>query len=53
MAQPPGQGQKVAPQNDLYTALLMMAAGLLLFGVIYLAVRCTQLFDSVFPAAGG
>jgi hypothetical protein len=50
MAQQP---PRVAPQNDVYTILLILAAGLLLVGIIYLAVRATSLFGSVFPPAGG
>ena len=44
---------QVAPQDDVYTALLVIAAGLLLVGVIYLAVRSQQLFGTVWPASGG
>ena len=42
-------GPRYAPQNDLYTVLLIVAFGLLLIGTIYLIVRSTQLFGSVLP----
>ncbi len=51
MATPPGP--RIAPQNDLYTAMLMIAAGLLLFGIIFISVRSMNLFGSVLPPAGG
>jgi hypothetical protein len=43
-------GPRYAPQNDLYTTLLIVAFGLLLIGTIYLVVRSSQLFGSVLPA---
>ncbi len=52
MAQQGGTAPRV-PQNDLYTALLIMSAALLLIGAVYVAVRSWQLFGSVWPAAGG
>lgn len=51
--QPPTTGPRVAPQNDLYTALLIVAAGILLVGIVYLAVRAQTLFGSIWPAPGG
>lgn len=51
MASPVPAGTRIAPQNDLYTVLLIASTSLLLFGIIFLAVRSVQLFDSVFPAA--
>jgi len=56
MAQPPGapgRGQKVPPRDDLYTLHLIVAAALLLIGIIYLAVRSTHLFGSLFPPGSG
>ena len=44
---------KVPAQNDLYTVLLIVAAGLLFIGTIYLGVRSYQLFESLWPPAGG
>ena len=46
---PPNTGQRFAPQDDLYTVLLIIAAVLLLFGIIFIAVRSSQLLGSVFP----
>ena len=53
MAQQGAPGPRIAPQNDLYTALLITAAGFLLVGIIYLAARCSMLFGSIWPAPGG
>ena len=53
MAQQGGTKPRATPQDDLYTVLLIIAAALLLIGTIYLAVRCWQLFGSVWPPAGG
>ncbi len=47
MAAPP-TGQRVPAQDDLYTVLLIIASTLLLIGIIFVAVRSTQLLDSVF-----
>jgi hypothetical protein len=44
MAQQPNV-PRVPAQNDLYTALLIMAAALLFAGLIFLLVRSVQLFD--------
>ena len=44
---------QVAPPDDLYTVLLIVAAGLLLTGIIYISVRSFQLFDSLWPVGGG
>lgn len=54
MAQPPGKPipQKVPPQNDIYTVQLVIAAVLLLIGIIVLAARTTALFDSLIPPTG-
>ena len=49
MPPPNSTGPKIAPQNDLYTILLIVAASMLLIGVIYLSVRSVQLFGSLFP----
>ena len=51
--QPPAPGSKVPAENDLYTFLLIAAAGLLFGGTIFLIVKTAQLFGSVFPPAGG
>ena len=46
-------GPKAAPENDLYTVLLIVAAALLLIGVIYVGARSFQLFEALWPPAGG
>ena len=51
--QPPTPGPRVQAQNDLYTLMLIIAAGLLLIGIVYLAFKCQSMFGSVWPAAGG
>ena len=53
MAQQGAPGPRIAPQNDLYTVLLITAGGVLLLGIIYLAARCSMLFGSIWPAPGG
>ncbi len=53
MAQQNNARPSVPPQNDLYTLHLIVAAAFLLIGIIYLAVRATQLFGSPFPPPGG
>ncbi len=53
MAAPNITGPKAPPQDDLYTVILVVAAALLFIGTVYLAVRSTQLFGSLFPPAGG
>jgi hypothetical protein len=52
MAPPNDAGPKVNARNDLYTALLVTAAGALLIGIVYLVVRSYQLYGSVLPAGG-
>jgi len=47
------KGPHIAPPDDLYTALLILAAGLLLFGIVFVSVRSVQLFGSLWPAGGG
>lgn len=46
---PQPTGPRFAPQDDLYTVLLIIATTLLLFGIIFIAVRSSQLMGSVFP----
>jgi hypothetical protein len=53
MAQPNATGPRVPPQNDLYTFNLIVAAALLLVGIIYVSWRTISLFGSLFPPAGG
>jgi hypothetical protein len=53
MAQTTGIGPKVPPQDDLYTLHLIVAAALLLAGIIYISVRTVGMFGSLFPPAGG
>ena len=47
---PQPTGPRVAAQDDLYTVLLIIAAALLLFGIIFIAVQSNRLLDSVFGA---
>lgn len=49
---PKGPNQ-LAPPDDLYTVLLIVAAVLLLIGIVYLSIRCFQCFDSLWPVGGG
>jgi hypothetical protein len=53
MAQLTGIGPKVPPQNDLYTLHLIVAAALLLVGIVYLSIRTVALFGTLIPPAGG
>ena len=43
----------VAPVDSLYTILLILAASLQLFGLVFVAVRAVQQFGSLWPPAGG
>jgi len=45
--------QRVAPLDSLYTVLLIIAASLQLFGMIFVAARAIQQFGSLWPPAGG
>jgi len=49
MAQPNMTGPRVPPQNDLYTFNLIVAAALLLIGIIYVTVQSINYFGSVTP----
>jgi len=49
---PQSTGPRYAPQDDLYTVLLIIATTLLLFGIIFIAVRSSQLLGTVLPSAG-
>ncbi len=52
---PPGLTpvSQVRPGADLYTVLLIVAAGLLLIGTVFVAVRTQQFFGSLLPPSGG
>lgn len=52
MAPPNDNGPKIAPQNDIYTLMLIMAAGMLLYAIIVLVVRSFELFESLLPPGG-
>jgi hypothetical protein len=52
MATQPPSMQRVAPPDDLYTTLLMIASGLLLVGIVYLLVRSSMLYGTLIPPAG-
>ena len=45
MAQQTPSGPKIAPQNDLYTLLLIIAASVLFIGIVYLIARSVQILD--------
>jgi hypothetical protein len=49
----PSPGPRYAAQDDLYTVLLIVASSLLFIGIVYICVRTTMLFGSLFPPAGG
>jgi hypothetical protein len=49
MAQTNAAGPRVPPQNDLYTFNLIVAAALLLVGIIYVIVQTISYFGSVIP----
>jgi hypothetical protein len=49
---PQPTGPRYAPQDDLYTVLLIIATAILLFGVIFIAIRSSQLLGGVFPTGG-
>lgn len=53
MAQLSPTGPRVPPQNDLYTFHLIVAAALLLVGIIYVAVQTVTYFGTFFPPSGG
>jgi len=53
MASTGPKGPQLAAPDNLYTMLLIIAAVLLLIGIIYISVRSFQLFDSLWPAGGG
>lgn len=48
---PPGRPAVTGPQDDIYVTLLIVAAVVLLIGVIFIAVRSYQLFGSIWPPA--
>lgn len=49
MAQPNLTGPRVPPQNDLYTFNLILAAALLLIGIIYVVARTLSFYGSLIP----
>ena len=46
------RNQQVAPVDSVYTTLLIVAAAMLLFSIVFVAVRAIQQFDSLWPPAG-
>lgn len=44
--------RKVAPVDDLYLVLLIVAATVLLFGIVFIAIRSNQFFGSIWPVGG-
>jgi len=54
MAQvPTGPVTEGYARNDIYTALLIIATSFVYVAVTFTAIRCVQLFGSLFPPAGG
>lgn len=49
---PQPTGPRVAAQDDLYTVLLIVATALLLFGIIFVAIRSSQILETVLPIGG-
>ena len=49
----PSPVQRVAPPDDLYTTLLIIATGLLCVGIVWLLVRSSMLYGTLIPPAGG
>lgn len=47
------KNNQVAPADDLYTTLLIISAAVLLIGIVFVAVRSVQIFESLWPAGGG
>lgn len=44
--------RNVVPADDLYLVLLITATVILLIGIVFLAVRSYQYFDSLWPVGG-
>jgi len=53
MANQAPPASKAAAENNLYTVLLIIATALLFVGAIYLGARSFQLFEALWPPAGG
>ena len=53
MAQQKPNTPQVAPPDELYTTLLIVATVMLLVGIIFIGVRSYQFFESLWPPAGG
>ena len=52
MAQQSPTGPKLAPQNDLYTVLLIIAASMLFAGIVYILVRSVLILDWPWSMSG-
>ncbi len=50
---PPGRGARPAGENDVYSALMLVACLCILTATIYVLYRSAVLFGSPWPAAGG
>ena len=48
----PGRPARPASENDIYTALMAIAALSLLGALIYVAVRASSAFGSLLPVGG-
>ena len=46
------QQSPIAPQNDLYTVLLIVAASMLLGGVVYILIRSVLILDWPWALSG-
>jgi len=52
MAQQKTNVPQVAPPDELYTTLLIIAAVVLLLGIVFISVRSYQFFGSLWPVGG-
>lgn len=52
MANQPGNTPRVPAQNDLYTALLVLAAATLLVGLIFVLTQSIRLYEWPFGVGG-
>lgn len=48
----PGRGARPAPENDIYTALMVVAFLFVLAAAVYLGYRAEQLLGTLLPAGG-
>ena len=53
MAEQKPNSPQVAPPDELYTVLLIIAAAILLIGIIFVGVQSYEFYGSLWPAKGG